>query len=606
MKKFFLVAAIATGCNIVTAKPVDVQTAKMVASHFLGDKIGTDAVQDMRLVYTAQSTSGVANYYIFNAGNRGFVTVTADDCVKPVIAYSTEGGFDPNNIPTNATGLLDNYKEQISYAVEHNVPATGIITAQWSSLISSKPVAQRTTATVTVGPLLTTTWNQLPYYNAMCPVDASTSEQAVAGCVATATAQVMKYWNYPATGQGTHSYSTTYGILNADFGATTYDWAAMPNAVSANNNAVATLIYQIGVAVNMNYSATSSGAYVTKAQSPVTNCAEYALTTYFKYASTTHGIERSNFTDQQWIDALKTELDNMRPVIYAGFGSVGGHCWVADGYDANNMFHINWGWGGVSDGYFEVDAMNPSALGAGGGSGGFNAGQHAIIGIQPDNMATADNYENNNVYKAAYQLNKDVNMGNMEIITTGSNLNVSNDIDYYSIYLPAGDNYIVKARLQDKNSSTDGNTYTVNAQLATSRNPRIVWSPYNDSVLADQTVDGGGMVYFRVAPVVLGDMGTYVLDIHVERQTTGVNEVNTEASAISVYPNPASNEINIGLDNKKADISLVDMQGRTVQHITAENQSTAKLQVGSLANGLYLVHITSGDVTITRKVSVAH
>jgi hypothetical protein len=394
--------------------------------------------------------------------------------------------------------------------------------------------------------------------------------------------------------------------LNADFGATTYDWASMPNAVSANNNAVATLIYQIGVAVNMNYSAASSGAYVTKAQSPVTNCAEYALTTYFKYASTTHGIERSNFTDQQWIDALKTELDNMRPIIYAGFGSAGGHCWVADGYDDNNMFHINWGWGGVSNGYFEVDAMNPSALGAGGGGGGFNYNQHAIIGIQPDNMLTADNYENNNVYKAAYQLNKDVTIGNMEIKTTGSNLNVSNDIDYYSIYLPAGDNYIVKARLQDKNSSTDGNTYTVNAQLATSRNPRIVWGAYDDSVLADQTINGGGMVYFRVAPVVLGDMGTYLLDIHVERQTTGINEVGTEVAAISVYPNPASNEINIGLDNKKADISLVDMQGRTVQHITAENQSTAKLQVGSLANGLYLVHITSGDVTITRKVSVAH
>jgi hypothetical protein len=199
-------------------------------------------------------------------------------------------------------------------------------------------------------------------------------------------AQVMKYWNYPASGSGFHSYNTNnYGTLSADFGGTAYDWGSMPNTVSSSNEAVATLMYQCGVSVDMNYGVGSqggSGAYVVTSQSPVQHCAEYALKTYFGYPNNLQGVVRANYSEDQWVNLLKSDLDASRPIVYAGFGSGGGHCFVCDGYDQNDFFHFNWGWSGYYDGYFSINALDPGGVGTGGGTGGFNSGHQAIIGVQ--------------------------------------------------------------------------------------------------------------------------------------------------------------------------------------------------------------------------------
>jgi hypothetical protein len=159
----------------------------------------------------------------------------------------------------------------------------------------------------------------------------------------------------------------------------------MPLSVTVPNTAVATLMYQCGVSVDMSYGVGSTGgssAYVISSESPVQNCAEYALKTYFGYTGI-QGVARSAYPNKtDWINLLKTELDAGRPVLYAGFGSGGGHCFNCDGYDANDFFHFNWGWSGQFDGYFDVDALNPEGTGIGGGTGEFNSGQQAIIGIQ--------------------------------------------------------------------------------------------------------------------------------------------------------------------------------------------------------------------------------
>lgn len=237
-------------------------------------------------------------------------------------------------------------------------------------------------------PLMTTKWNQSPYYNALCPAN------SVTGCVATAMAQIMKYWNYPAKGTGFHSYNhPTYGTLSANFGGTTYQWSSMPNTVNSANNAVATLMYHCGVSVNMDYSPQSSGAYVIQDSPTPQACSEYALKTYFGYRSTLQGVQRNNYNQTQWINLLKIELNAGRPVLYAGFGSGGGHAFVCDGYDNNNFFHFNWGWGGSSDGYFQTSALNPGSLGTGGGSGGFNSDQQVVIGIQPPSGGVPQNHD---------------------------------------------------------------------------------------------------------------------------------------------------------------------------------------------------------------------
>jgi hypothetical protein len=144
-----------------------------------------------------------------------------------------------------------------------------------------------------------------------------------------------------------------------------------------------------GVAVDMGYGVAQTGgssAYVVASQSPVQACAEYAYKTYFGYdPATLQGIVRQNYGDAQWTSMLKGELDAGRPIQYAGFGQGGGHTWVCDGYDQNDFFHQNWGWGGNSDGFFSLNNLDPAALGAGGGTGGFNSSQQAVIGIKPVN-----------------------------------------------------------------------------------------------------------------------------------------------------------------------------------------------------------------------------
>jgi hypothetical protein len=400
MKKIFTLCFFILFYAVCQSKPVDDKTAAIAAGTFLKYSaksmlLNSASAQQIQLVYkplyrASGAKTAAPLFYIFNCkAVHGFVIISADDNAIPVLGYSDESNFDTSHIPPQVVKWIEGYKNQLRYMAENKAIASSDVSQSWKDLASGNRPAVKTPTlnTVVVAPLLQTTWDQSPYYNALCPYDNQAADRTVTGCVATATAQVMKFWNYPATGSGFHSYNTEkYGTLSANFGSTTYQWAAMPNSVSSANNAVATLMYQVGVSVDMNYGVAStggSGAYVVSSLSPVTNCAEYALKTYFGYDNNLKGVGRSNYTDAQWRTLLQGELSAGRPVIYAGFGGGGGHCFVADGYDDNNMFHFNWGWSGYYNGYFAVDALNPGGVGTGGGTGGFNSGQQAITGIKP-------------------------------------------------------------------------------------------------------------------------------------------------------------------------------------------------------------------------------
>ena len=394
----FLITGVLLIINqIAYAKHVDEQTAKQVGQTFLSGISSTKmskSANNLELVYKVganNSNSGdnhkksgqTTYFYVFNAGNEGFVIVAGDDNVSPILGYSYEGAFDPNNIPPNAQKWLEGYKNEIRYVIEQEISATEQIQREWTDYYNNTPRQVRKSGSV--APLVSTKWNQGTYYNAMCP--GSGNNKAVTGCVATAMAMIMKYWNYPVMGSGFRSYnSQNYGTLSANFGITTYDWNNMPNQLTASStqtqkDAVATLMYHCGVSVNMNYSPSGSGAY-TVGPAP---SSEHALKTYFGYKNTLSGKNKSSYTDANWKNLLKTELNNGRPILYSGHGSGGGHAFVCDGYDDNDFFHFNWGWGGTGpDGYYAINALNPPALGTGGGSGGFNTSQQAIIGIEPN------------------------------------------------------------------------------------------------------------------------------------------------------------------------------------------------------------------------------
>ena len=387
---------------ILLAAPVDPNVAQQVAQNFIsstGDSIYVQQQSRLprKLKRVAKQDSGNPPYYIFNNADGGFVIVSGDDCATPILGYSDEGSIDLDNMPIQLQELLHAYALEIQEAVDNNLHATEDVTEAWATYRHA-PQAQTTTTAVSA--LIQTSWDQYPRYNNKCPSDPSLSSlggHPTTGCVATAMAQVMKYWEYPKKGYGSKSYrSEYYGTLSANFGSTAYDWDNMPLKLSSStsstqNNAVATLMYHCGVAVSMYYNSDgrgSSGAFVVDVGYGQAS-AEKALTEYFGYASTVTGKKfDQSTTTTQWTNMLKTELNNKMPVLYAGYTpGGGGHAFICDGYDSNNKFHFNWGWGGQANGYFSLTALTP-------GNYNFSQGQQAVIGIKPkDGSAPAKNYD---------------------------------------------------------------------------------------------------------------------------------------------------------------------------------------------------------------------
>ncbi len=391
----------------LSGKDVPLDVARSAALHFLTEngtallkstsspvlsRVELPMAGNFRSVSKKSTTAGEL-IYIFNINeDDGFIMISGDDGALPVLGYSGEGTFNPDALPDNFKKWIEDYKKQIRYIHSHPENITKEVREHWESLISGSAEYKKST-TSAVTPLVTSRWDQSPYYNDLCPYDSEAGERTVTGCAATAMAQIMNYWEYPKQGTGFHSYQDeNYGVLSANFGSTTYDWASMPDQLTGQNTAVATLMYHCGVSIDMNYGIAAkggSGAYILIDHSPVTNCVEYALKEYFGYKSSLHGLFRKDYSTSAWVQTLKTELDEGRPVQYAGFGSEGGHTFVCDGYDANNFFHFNWGWDGYSDGYFAVDALDPEGTGIGGGNGGYNSEQQIIIGIEPPEDAIA-------------------------------------------------------------------------------------------------------------------------------------------------------------------------------------------------------------------------
>lgn len=406
MKKFAILFVLAAlFCFAAKAAPVDPATAKSYAQNFWRLSCPQRAAADFRNV---APEAGFDHLYIFNNQNgSGFVIISADDAAIPVLGYSDANNFDATQLPDNLRFWLSGYNRVIREIADANVAATPEVAQQWNNLAEGRfPVEQLRDA---VSPMLTTTWDQGAPYNGSCP--GTSNNRSATGCVATAMAQVMKFWNWPATGTGSHSYSCNfasqgfenYGTLSANFGATTYDWGNMLNTYASANSgtdaqraAVATLMYHCGVAVEMMYSPEGSGAYTLEYYAN-TPSAEHALKTYFGYKSTLVGRSKSymnqnyqwvtQIADAQWINYLKADLNAGRPIVYSGTDepNQGGHCFVCDGYNSSNQFHFNWGWSGYGNGYYAVTSLIPGGGGIGGGSYDFSYGQEAIFGIEPNN-----------------------------------------------------------------------------------------------------------------------------------------------------------------------------------------------------------------------------
>jgi hypothetical protein len=375
MKKIlpFLILLITLSIRII-AQNISIETAKTAGSNFLNQQ-GAENI-NLELIQTKTDGNQVL-YYIFNF-NHGFIIVSGDDRVVPILGYSTETSWivpTDTIVGSNVMGWLENYGREILFTKSLNLPQSSTVGTQWNELLNNTPPANIPALT----PLLTTTWNQDWPYNELCPANASGSGgHTLVGSVGVAMAQIMKYWGNPATGLGSYSYTQAgYGTISANFGATTYNWGAMPNSISSSNPEVATICYHAAVSAGSYFGINNTNVGWTGDQEPMTK----AFINFFKYAfSSIQYVSKYNYSDTNWENLIKNELDASRPVFYRGNGT-SYHAWVCDGYQGTNYFHMNWGWGGQYDGYFYLSALNP-------GGNNYTNNQQAIIGIKPNDGST--------------------------------------------------------------------------------------------------------------------------------------------------------------------------------------------------------------------------
>lgn len=319
-----------------------------------------------RLVATMKTASGTPSLYIFTQQNLrpgGFVIVSADDCVgdELLLGYSQDGVFDPQTMAPAMKWWLEQYTLQIEAASRTGATA---------------PEQQLRAPRKAIAPLVATRWNQDAPYNDLCPEVKGV--RCVTGCVATAMAQIMKYHSWPEHGKGSNTYYWNGTEISTDFLSIYFDWESMTDTYSASSTekerlAVAQLMSACGRSVSMQYSATASGAPDYYVQS--------ALVNNFSYDKGIRYAERDYFSKAEWEDFIYAQLEEYGPVLYSGNSSAGGHSFVCDGYADDGFFHFNWGWGGMSDGYFRLTALDPTSQGIGGSTDGYNFQQAVIANI---------------------------------------------------------------------------------------------------------------------------------------------------------------------------------------------------------------------------------
>lgn len=363
---------------------VNKDQARTVALNFIKEKY---VVRGMEIPQNLSVTSIESIYneeynrellYMVNVFPNGFAMVSGDDRMSPVLGYSLQHNASLENIAPSNRWWIGLYEQEVLKVLKEDVAYEEEYTSQWDRLLVENFEPPMPKRNVIVEPLLTAVWNQDRYYNRMCPMDNEAPSgydgRVPNGCVALATAMVMYYHRYPDNGVGSHSYNAgQYGVLSANFADSHFDWDAMTDVLTTYNTNVAKLIYYLGVAVEMGYAAEGSGSH--------TEYAAAAMKNYYKYSSAISTKTKSyGTTNAQWINMLKQNIDARQPMIYSGYGQgAGGHAFNCDGYDDEDFFHFNFGWGGTGNGFFAITGISPAGS-------DFTSYQQAVVNIKPNVM----------------------------------------------------------------------------------------------------------------------------------------------------------------------------------------------------------------------------
>lgn len=597
-------------CHL-SAESVDQIKARQVAQNFISSHTSSllRNSMDLQLVYTAmekdtitglRSFSGNTLFYIYNvANNNGFVIVSGDDNINPILGYSDKGYFKIERMPSNLDNWLSFYKQEIIYALKSDYSASNEIKQQWNSLLNG------TISTKAENVLFPTAlWDQTEPYNNLCPKDSG--KISLAGCVATSMGIIMKYYQWPLQGKGSNSYKTytKKTSISADFNVS-YNWNNMLD-VYANNNggspnwnnlqaqAVSTLIYHAGVASYMDYGLKESGANQWNAVHAFINNFSYDKGMYLAY--------RNLYTINEWNSLIRKELDEGRLVFYGGSAKNGvGHQFVIDGYDPENYFHVNWGWSGIGNGYYLLSSLAPIEQGTSliDDESGFTIEQDAVIGLQKAKRGSLVNHEFYFIEEDdfdIYGLSTDV-----DTIISNKPFNVYHS--YVCDYGYRAFNGIWGFFIVDKNGNrkTSLNEFRFDLDADdmmynTKGFPLVITSKVEkgDKIRLFYSSDG------QTWKPVRGTANT-ITELPIGEKVLTTNENTILQQNINVFPTKATSVIYIqpptGLSIQK--VCLYDLTGHLVKDIKINSlEANLSIMIDDIAPGIYIVAVqTPGQIS---------
>lgn len=401
MKKYIvltmmLVLSVVAGAESITRQQAEQLARQFITKQGMYGTLSQAEPHQARARALLKGSSQDGCYYVFNIGtNEGFVIVSGDDRSPAILGYSDKGGFDMDHLPSNVAAWLEGYADQIRYlrkkasaeqtapvSVRADAPLMTMTRAPWAVKKEPRPA---------ISPMITSKWDQFSPFNDLCPV--VDGQHCVTGCIATALAQIMYYHKWPQAATTEIPGYTVKGksVSYPGLPATTFNWAAMtdnPASGTPAGDAVAVLMQYCSYGCKADFGVDNTSIY--------NNEPENALKNYFHYGAGVKYVERQTYSNENWESLIYTELEANRPVLYTGQSYVAelegnvGHAFVVHGYDGNGCYAVNWGWGQSvdQDGYYRLDALDPADLGAGGGVGGYNYDQTAIVGISKDDVET--------------------------------------------------------------------------------------------------------------------------------------------------------------------------------------------------------------------------
>lgn len=587
------------------AKNVDVVTAEKVAKLVLtnADAQTRAGGIDVSLVWTGEDTYTRTDvspaYYVFNkVGGNGFVVVSGDDITKPILAYSHTHSFHAENMPDNLKSWMAYYQEQIDWARKENIASDEETALAWEKLRNEISLTDNSEGVL----IETALWNQTAPYNLFCPTINGT--QAPTGCVATALAIVMKHNQWPDKGSGmTFQYTTEQykRTLSATYNVA-YDWDKMLDQYTKDNysteqaEAVAQLMYHCGVFSEMEYTPSSSGA--------LTQTAMRGMVLYMKYDKSMTLQAREWYTEAEWDDLLKKELDEGRLIIYGGSNKKSeGHQFVLDGYKPD-YYHVNWGWGGLANGYYLLSALDPASQGVGGNTGGgFTVGQDAVIGVKKaesgsgycDNLAFVSGSSGSDFYAGLYTNETDFTPRVRFRVQAGFYVNYGIRNFSGSVVLALVDKQgNIKEFISSQESVSglqigygSGRIFSCMITKTPEEGDRI-WMMYKSQ-------DGNEWKKIR------GNKDTTTEIIVKEALTSVAESVDDPDADLSAVVNNAAQTVYIKSAQPILGLSLVDMEGRIIKKAEGVGSADYTLPYSGCPDGTYIIQVvTSAGISSTK------